>query len=141
MNLMSVPALNWGITNARQSYLKYGDEHHLKYGDEHHDKLMYCAAGLFVNIEYAHLGASPDGVIACDCCGEGLIEIKCLYKHRTVHPLSVTNDKDFCLQVNEQEEMCLSHDHPYFLQIQGQLVICDKDYCDFIVLDSSWHAC
>ena len=50
MNPMSVPALNWGITNesnARKSYLKYADEHHVKF--------MYCAAGLFVNIEYVHL--------------------------------------------------------------------------------------
>ena len=64
---------------------------------------MYCAAGLFVNIEYVHLGSSPDGMFAYDCFGEGLIEIKCLYKHRTVHPLSVTNDKDFACKLMSKE--------------------------------------
>ena len=123
-----VPALNWGITNepnARKSYLKYAEEHH--------GNFIYRAAGLFVDVENVHLGASPDGLVTCDCCGEGLIEIKCPYKYRTVHPSTVTNDKDFCLQVNEQGETCLSNDHPYYVQVQGQLTVCRKDYCDFIV--------
>ena len=32
--------------------------------------------GLHINADYPHLGASPDGIIDCDCCGKGLVEIK-----------------------------------------------------------------
>jgi len=30
-----------------------------------------------VNPSYPHLGATPDRIINCDCCGDGVIEIKC----------------------------------------------------------------
>lgn len=31
---------------------------------------------------YPYLGASPDGLTHCNCCGEGLLEIKCPYSIR-----------------------------------------------------------
>ena len=37
----------------------------------------YDRCGLFVNTSFAHLGASPDGVITCVCYGTGLVEIRC----------------------------------------------------------------
>ena len=79
-----------------------------------------------------HLGTTPDGLISCKCCGDGLLEIKCPYKYRDVHPCSVV-DKDFCLQPNDKRQMLLSNNHPYFYQIQGQLAVCNREYCDFIV--------
>ena len=29
-----------------------------------------------------HLGASPDGFLQCECCGNGVLEIKCPYNAR-----------------------------------------------------------
>jgi len=43
------------------------------------DEFCYQPAGLFVNTDFPHLGASPDGLIPCKCCGEGLLQIKCPY--------------------------------------------------------------
>ena len=53
-------------------------------------------AELTVHPDYPHLGASPDGLISCSCCGDGLVEIKCPYKHRDEHPHQV-HDPKFCL--------------------------------------------
>ena len=39
--------------------------------------------GLHINADYPHLGASPDGIIDCDCCGKGLVEIKCPRRYLT----------------------------------------------------------
>ena len=38
--------------------------------------------GLFLSQAYTYLGDSPDGVIRCNCCGEGILEIKCPWTSR-----------------------------------------------------------
>ena len=32
--------------------------------------------GLFISSKYPFMAASPDGLISCSCCGEGIYEIK-----------------------------------------------------------------
>ena len=39
-------------------------------------------SGLFGSQAYPYLRASPDGVITCNCCGEGILEIKCPWTSR-----------------------------------------------------------
>ena len=98
-----------------------------------HSNLQYRPAGLHINTDYPHLGASPDGIIECDCCGEGLIQIKCPYKYRDIDPNMVT-DPSFYLKRNAEGEIVgLYYNHDYFYQVQGQLSICSKDHCDFVV--------
>ena len=123
---VSAPALQWGITNeatAQEAFVESATKHHTNFSFEH--------AGLHVNPAYPHLGASPDGVISCDCCGEGLLEIKCPYKYRN-NDLSTVNDPKFYLQQSDDGKLALSHNHAYYHQIQGQLAICERAYCDFV---------
>ena len=42
---------------------------------KHHD-LSVMGSGLVINPECPFIGASPDVVINCTCCGKGVIEIK-----------------------------------------------------------------
>lgn len=35
--------------------------------------------GLFLMQKKYFVGASPDAVVSCSCCGEGILEIKCPY--------------------------------------------------------------
>ena len=44
-------------------------------------EFSYTAAGLVVNPKYPYLGATPDGWVGCDCCGIGIVEIKCPYTY------------------------------------------------------------
>ena len=55
----------------------------------HHANLECCSAGLHVNPKFPHLDTSPDGIVSCDCCGKGLIEIKCPYTFIDMHPHNV----------------------------------------------------
>ena len=67
----AVAAIQWGIKNesaACEMYIEQAMEAHVNFS--------YEPAGLYVNHCSPHLEASPDGHISCDCCGEGLIEIK-----------------------------------------------------------------
>ena len=131
-NLKGVPALDWGTKNeatAREEYLKGAKEMHVSF--------KYRSTGLHVSVQYPHLGATPDGLVECECCGPGLIEIKCPFKYRQCK-ISDIVDKSFCVQPNEEDgKLKLSHNHAYYLQIQGQLILCQKPYCDFIV----WTEC
>ena len=67
-NSCKVPALQWGISNepnACKAFMK---------GKKQHEEFCYQPAGLFINPDFPHLSASPDGLISCKCCGEGLLE-------------------------------------------------------------------
>jgi hypothetical protein len=35
--------------------------------------------GLCLNPRYPQFGASPDGMVYCECCGRGCIEVKCTF--------------------------------------------------------------
>ena len=126
-SLSHVPAIQWGIEHeevARNAYIESASECH--------DNFSCAASGLHVNPCYPHLGATPDGLIECDCCGEGVLEIKCPFKHRDKHPHEAVLDPQFCLRKDEDGTVYLSKSHEYYYQIQGQLAECDKEYCDFV---------
>ena len=119
------PALEWGVTNepcAREKYKKISQVHHTSFKVD--------ASGLVVNPAYPFLGASPDGNVCCSCCGEGLLEIKCPYSIRDRDPATVTGG-DFYLKVTEGC-LQLSRKHNYYFQVQGQLALCNRSYCDFV---------
>jgi hypothetical protein len=125
----NVPSLKWGRENeiiARMEYLKQAESDHVNF--------EFCNSGLRINPLYPYLGATPDGVITCDCCGTGVIEIKCPFKFREESPTSnnALSDRTFGLKCNDDGDVHLSNSHSYYNQVQGQLAICDVNYCDFI---------
>ena len=58
-----------------------------------HVNFTIAKSGLVLNPEWPHLGASPDDIVQCDCCGKGVVEIKCPYRHRleAVEDVAVVN--------------------------------------------------
>ena len=79
MNILShtkVKSLMWGIENEQNVREQY-----LEQMKDEHTELSCTSSGLHVNPRYPHLGATPDRIVKCDCCENGLIEIKCPYKH------------------------------------------------------------
>ena len=126
-NSMKVPALHWGISIMNQLHVKLI----IDKMQTLHDEFTFKRAGLFINPAYPHLGASPDGLVSCKCCGDGLVEIKCPYTHRLQDPNQYIDNK-FYLQPNSDGKMQLSHEHDYYLQMQGQMSIANRNYCDFV---------
>ncbi len=45
------------------------------------------------------MGATPDGKVSCDCCGRGVIEIKCPFCHKGDSIQLAMDDKKFCLKI------------------------------------------
>ena len=120
-NKVNTAPLEWGRKNedtARSSYSVKQKTFHTWFS---------CTpVGLVVNPKYPHLGASPDGWVNCDCCGGGVVEIKCPYNYRFTHPDCIS-DSNFYLQRFSDPR------HKYYYQVQMQLSICEVNYCDFVV--------
>jgi hypothetical protein len=125
----SIPSLKWGRENESVAVQEY-----LSVTEDKHANFMYSSSGLVISILHPFLGASADGRISCECCGDGIIEVKCPFKYRYDSPSSAAalNDKQYFLKANESNQTVLSTSHKYYSQVQAQLAICDVTYCDFI---------
>lgn len=64
----------------------------------HHTDLKIEQCGFCINPGFPEVGASPDGLLHCICCGKGCLEIKCPSKHKnTTVQEACDGDSDFCL--------------------------------------------
>ena len=50
-----------------------------------HTRFCYGSSGLVVHPSHPLMGASPDGIVSCECCGSGVVEIKYPIHARTSH--------------------------------------------------------
>ena len=96
-----------------------------------HQNFQLVNSGLKIHTRYPHLGASPDGNITCDCCGKGVLEIKCPYNARELSPEEATGSMD-CLELNDGA-LHLIKTHAYYYQVQVQMHIFPALYADFVV--------
>ena len=101
---------------------------------ENHQNLTITPAGLVLYSKKACFGASPDSFLECECCGLGVLEVKCPYscKFATFDDVAERSLK-FCLQKNDNGDLELDKSHPYFFQCQMQMLVTERLYCDFVV--------
>lgn len=70
-----------------------------KVSKSQHQKFSVEENGLFVNPQWPYIGASPDGIVCCLCCGRSALEIKCPYCHQGESiDFAASHDKKFCLK-------------------------------------------
>ena len=99
-----------------------------------HEGLKISNCGFFVSAEHPYLGASPDALMQCTCCGQGTIEIKCPWCAREASlQEAVEQSKNFCLNKLSDGKFQLHHDHGYYYQCQMQLFVTGRSFCDYIV--------
>ncbi|KAK7089418.1 uncharacterized protein [Littorina saxatilis] len=107
---------------AKQSYIQQTSKKHKKWSA--------CDSGIVIDANYPFLASSPDLVTSCDCCGEGLCEIKC--------PESIKHEKPTVGNIPYLEEVVdgqirLKKAHQYYGQIQGQMALTRRPACDLFV--------
>jgi hypothetical protein len=125
---LNTPSVRWGKKNEAVAFRSYSE---LSQSKHTNFKLRQC--GLFISEEDPYLGSSPDGIVECDCCGKGVIEIKCPFKYRNEDPSKIPQlDTNFFLDSNG----IIKDSHSYYAQIQGQMAITNRDFCDLIVWTS-----
>ena len=121
-------ATSWGIDHEGQALEQYSERK-----SSLHMNLLVSKCGLIVNRRYAHLGASPNALISCDCCGKGVVEIKCPFRCKEESIREVASKGDFCLKVSSNGELSLDTTHSYYYQIQLQMFLSSTTYGGFIV--------
>ena len=93
---INTPSIQFGKDHEPIARAQYTEQ----YMQTHkHGKVVQC--GLMVDNNYPYLGASPDGIVSCSCCGRGVLEIKCSEKYQNVPPADVCAIKDYHLYLNE----------------------------------------
>ena len=105
---------------------------------EEQTKTTVCDSELWVNPKYPFLGCSPDGLVGED----GIIEIKSLktFKHQSIEDITSPNQssvpKDVinrqCFKITDRT-LELKHGHDYYYQIQLQLLVTERKYCEFVL--------
>ena len=70
--------------------------------------------GLHINPKFPHLGASPEGLVSCECCVEGLLEIECPSSIRHTSPTSADTPRNFYLKLDNEGTFKLSPTHQYY---------------------------
>ena len=127
-NNYRVPSLAFGREHepiARQQYFQRGKKVHRGF------KVKTC--GLIIDSDHPYIGASPDGLVSCSCCGNGTIEIKCSYTYQNETPDTACADDHYHVFKDANGDIKLKHSSSWYLQIQGQMGVCKLKYCDFIL--------
>ena len=100
--------------------------------------------GLWVNSKYPHLGAIPDGLLVDENSGAvaGIMEAKCLkiLRSKTVEELIAECRKGSASDILKNQcfslrcgKLCLKKCHSYYYQVQLQLLITGRNFCDFVL--------
>ena len=117
--------MSWGKNNedvARKRYIKKNKGKH---------KSFSCTtSGVYISAAYPFLGATPDGILSCQCCGLGVLEIKCPWSSRDLD-ISEYIDKPDSYLIKDDGSILLRPKHQYWYQVQHQMFITGANYCDF----------
>lgn len=122
--------LTWGLANeknARDAYQRI--ERH------NHHNLRLLQKGFLISKKKKFLGASPDNIRTCQCsdgCPNIVVEYKCPWKHRELHPKQAFLTKEIGGS-ETNGTFCLTSDSKYYYQIQTIMFVAELSLCDFVV--------
>ena len=128
-----IPALEYGRQMEHIAVQKYKEIH----GKTH--TLIISECGLFVDAQMPYIGASPDRLVSCSCCGDGVLEVKCPSScrdgERTVQEMPYLP-----LKAGHITRVNLDKKHQYYYQVQAQMAVTGRLWTDFFVYsDNSYH--
>ena len=122
----STKAIKYGKDSEPKAFAQY-----LRIMKEGHSNFTVKNTGLHVNYQFQYIGASPDGLTNCDCCGKGVLEIKCPFNYQK--GLSAYKTDKNCPIVNNK----MKEDHEYYYQVQLQMLVTETKHCDFFIWSQS----
>ena len=122
-------AMRYGIAFenvALEAYIK-------KQHEDGHPDLLVSQCGFLINPMYPCLGASPDGAVYNPDQPFGFVEIKCPFSVRNLTPAEATCTPGFCCVTDDSGNIKLKEKHSYYAQIQGQMALGERPWCDFVI--------
>lgn len=129
----STAAVQHGIDNEQSAVNAYLT----KQQGNGHLGVVYAPSGFVINPKWPFLGASPDGVVydpTDQTQPYGFLEIKCPYTYRNITPIEACSSSSFYCYLDPNTRMPkLKETHHYYAQIQGQMAIGERPWCDFVI--------
>jgi hypothetical protein len=122
-------ATEYGRKHERQALKDYAHKYEVVWG--HRNVQVRTNCGLHVDTECAVIGASPDAIVSCDCCGPHLVEVKCPSSIADGDPYEDWAKTSF--MCSSGDDISLKRTHPYYTQVQGQMGVCQFQRCAFVV--------
>lgn len=120
-------ACDHGITNECKVRLQYK-----KLMSKTHKKFSVTETGMHLSLSHPFIAASPDGLVTCLCCGDGLLEVKSPWTDRFLTTKEYLS-KNHSLIVQTEGTCELNKEHTWFTQIQTQIFCTNRNYCDLVV--------
>jgi len=145
-----------GLLKTIMHYRAAPENEHTRWGRQHeaagrrryelsmkkmHPGITVKKAGLLLDPTVPYLASSPDGFVTCTHCAptQGLLEIKCPSVLRNKTPEEACEDKHFfCHLVNGC--VTVKKTHNYYYQVQGQMGVSGRQWCDFVVWTLKGHS-
>ena len=132
-NLQNLPLpLKWGRENEERACEAY----QIYLAETGKPDVSVHRAGLFIDLANGWLAASPDRLVSDPLSedSQGLCEIKCPYSARNLTPENACRIvPNFCCRLDADGSVILRKGHSYYYQIQGQMAITGRNWCDFVV--------
>ncbi|XP_035984434.1 uncharacterized protein LOC118557991 [Fundulus heteroclitus] len=126
IDLSSVAAVAFG-----RKYEDQAKQLHSEWMKDRHEQFGLRETGLVVDQRFPLFAATPDGIRSCVCHGKGVVEVKCSFNHKDLCVKDIPEvDKTFYL---EKDSLVLKQSHRYYTQVQFQMYVCNKLFCDFVV--------
>lgn len=99
-----------------------------------HNSFSCDLSGLVIYNDFPFIGASSNGLVQCNCCGKGCIEIKCPFScaQMTAYDAVCHDSKIFKIEQGVPS-LKTNESSPYFCQIQCQLAVTKRKWCDLII--------
>ena len=124
--------LKWGRTHEPAARMKYKLQMKKQFKD-----IRVTECGLLILENYPYIGASPDGLVRYTENGvemKGTLEIKCPASEKWKFQTPEECARDSRFYCNIVDGKCvLKRSHKYYIQIQGQLGISGREWCDFVL--------
>ena len=125
----STKATTWGCEHEKDALTAYKVQMSAS-----HEDLNVTTCGFYVSTTHPFLGASPDALTECQCCGRGVVEVKCpLCAQENSLAEEARRGRNFCLQERCDGRYELRHQHDYYYQCQLQMYATGRGFCDFVV--------
>ncbi|XP_038048751.1 uncharacterized protein LOC119722624 [Patiria miniata] len=126
---LSTKATEYGLTHETEVLCKYKDNM-----EQGHSDFIIRKSGFVIHPEVPYLGASPDSIVSCSCCGHGSSEVKCPFsKTDMMIQDAIISDDGFCLEISDNGHPKLKTSHAFYYQVQFQIFCTNTEYCDFVV--------
>lgn len=122
--------MKWGTCCEPIAAHQYAKLQHAK----GNDGIQLGECGLFLHPLHKFLGATPDRLVTDPTSfpSDGILEIKCPWKYKDCTVVEACQDSSFYCKL-ESGIPRLMITHAYYYQVQGQLAITRRSWCDFVV--------